>query len=162
MSGTTNHVAEIAVPGQAQITIRCAHGQIELGQEYDGEWHGIYVNPEHVLRLIRAIFVKVGMEDVQLHRVTFDGPYGSAGEDIDWPDEAQTPREAEMMAARPDIDWKAAMDDLPADIAEGDKPKDRTAAERQRRRRAKQRDAKRDTVTSGVTERDALQLELVG
>jgi hypothetical protein len=49
----TNHVAEVAVPGQLQITVSAAQGELELGQEYDGEWHGIYAQPDNVLTLIR-------------------------------------------------------------------------------------------------------------
>jgi hypothetical protein len=39
----TNHLAEVALPGQLQITVRASQGEIEIGQEYDGEWHSIYV-----------------------------------------------------------------------------------------------------------------------
>jgi hypothetical protein len=63
----TNHVAEVAVPGQRQIIIRASHGELELGQEYDGEWHGIYVQPNNVLTLIRAMLRMIGMEDVHLY-----------------------------------------------------------------------------------------------
>jgi hypothetical protein len=49
----TNHVAEVAVAGQLQITVRASQGELEIGQEYDGEWHGIYVQPDNVLTLIQ-------------------------------------------------------------------------------------------------------------
>jgi hypothetical protein len=144
MSGVTNQVAETAVPGQAQITIRAAHGEVELGQEYDGEWHGIYVQPEHVLRLVRAMLVMVGMEDVKLYRGG-DGQFALC-EDVDWPDD---------QFAR-DFDASEASH-------EADPPKDRTAAERQRRHRSKKRDNDRDKNRDG--DRDGVagqeQLRLV-
>jgi hypothetical protein len=78
---------------------------------------------------------------------------------------------ATMVAARPDIDWQAAMSDF--DMAEARdsaglgedraSPRDPTGAERQRRYRARKRNADRDAaVTEPVAERDAPILELVG
>jgi hypothetical protein len=67
------------------------------------------------------------------------------------------PAVAAMMAARPDIDWKAVDQDFnEVEAGTEPRPKDPTAAERQRRRRAKQRDGDRDTVT--VTNGHALPL----
>jgi hypothetical protein len=143
MTGVTNHVAQTAVPGQAQITIRAAHGEVELGQEYDGEWHGIYVHPEHVLTLIRAMLRMIGMEDVKLYRGG-DGQFALC-EDVDWPDDQFAP----------DFDASEASH-------EADPTKDRTAAERQRRYRAKKRDKDRDTNgdgdRDGVTGQEQLRL----
>lgn len=59
----TTHVAEVAVPAQAQVTVRCSHGELEIGQEYDHEHHAIYVHPENVLRLVRAMLCMIGLED---------------------------------------------------------------------------------------------------
>jgi hypothetical protein len=134
MSGVTNHVAETAVPGQAQITIRAAHGEVE--------WHGIYVQPEHVLRLIRAMLLMIGMDDVKLYRGG-DGPFALC-EDVNWTDD--------LLAG-----------DLASGVAhEAEAPKDRTAAERQRRHRSKKRDYERDTNRDGdrdsVTGQEQLRL----
>jgi hypothetical protein len=141
MSGVTNHVAQTAVPGQAQITIRAARGEVELGQEYNGEWHGIYVQPEHVLRLIRGLLRLIGMDDVKLYRGG-DGQFALC-EDVDWPDDP------------------FARD---FDASEADPPKDRTAAERQRRHRSKKRDNDRDTNRDGdsVTGQEQLRLVAAG
>jgi hypothetical protein len=79
----TNHFAETAVPGQAEITVRAARGQLEIGQEYDGEWHGIYVNPEHVLTLIHAMLRMIGMDDVYLYR---QKPGSGLCQDVAWPE----------------------------------------------------------------------------
>ncbi|MGO8842042.1 MAG: hypothetical protein ACLQF1_13215 [Methyloceanibacter sp.] len=49
-----------------------------------------------------------------------------------------------------------------AELESDSQPKDRTAAERQRRHRANKAGRDRDSVTDGVTERDAPLLELVG
>jgi hypothetical protein len=139
----TNHVAEIAVPGQAEIIIRAARGEVELGQQYDGEWHGIYVQPQHVLRLIRAMLLMIGMDDVKLYRGG-DGQFALC-EDVDWPDN---------QFAR-DFDASKASH-------EADPPKDRTATERQRRHRSKKRDIDRDTNRDGdrdsVTGQEQLRL----
>jgi hypothetical protein len=138
----TNHVAEIAVPGQAQITIRAARGEVELGQEYDGEWHGIYVQPEHVLRLVQAMLVMIGMGDVKLYRGG-DGPFALC-EDVDWPDDP------------------CARDFTASEAAhEADPPKDRMAAERQRRHRSKKRDNDRDANRDGDSVTGQEQLRLV-
>lgn len=177
MSDTT-HVAEVAVPGQSQVTVRLSHGEIELGQEYDHEHHAIYVQPDNVLRLVRAMLVMVGLEDAYLYT---QRPGGLCN-DLDWPEGPFSRREVAMMNARPDIDWQAVNADADAaglsderedfDEAEGvtgsdadpvAKPKDSTAAERSRRyRQNKKRDAKRDAgrdasrVTSLVTEEPRL------
>jgi hypothetical protein len=133
-SPVTNHVAEVAVPGQLQITVRASQGEIEIGQEYDGEWHGIYVQPDNVLALIRSMLSMIGMEDVHL----YEQKPGGLCYDVDWPEGPfWQEREAES------------------------KPKDRTAAERQRRRRAKQRDAgenDRDMNRDNVTVQEPLRL----
>jgi hypothetical protein len=130
----TNHVAEVAVPGQLQITVRAAQGQLEIGQEYDGERHGIYVQPDNVLALIRSMLRMIGMEDVRLYE---QNP-GGACTDVDWPNEPfRQERDAEP------------------------KPKDRTAAERQRRRRAKLRDGgdnDRDMNRDDLTVQEPLRL----
>jgi hypothetical protein len=130
MSVATNHIAEIAVPGQAQITVRAAHGEVELGQEYDGEWHGIYLQPERVLRMIRAMLLTIGMDDVKLYRGG-DGPIALC-EDVDWP-----------------ADQFARAFDASEASHEADTPKDRTAAGRQRPHRSKKRDNDRDTNRDG-------------
>lgn len=104
----TNHVAEVAVPGQQQITVRLAHGELELGQEYDHEWHAIYVQPDNVLRLIRSLLVMVGLEDAHL----YEQRPGGCCYDIDWPEGPFSPREVAMMASRPDIDWRAVLKDF--------------------------------------------------
>ena len=82
MSTTTNHVAEVAVAGQLQITVRADRGELELAQEYDGEHHAIYVQPVNVLTLIRAMLCMVGMEDVYL----YEQKAGALCHDVDWPD----------------------------------------------------------------------------
>jgi hypothetical protein len=126
----TTHIAEVAVPGQLQITVRASNGELELGQEYDGEWHGIYVQPNNVLTLIRSMLRMIGMEDVHL----YEQKPGGLCTDVDWPD-------------------GAIRQERRADLG----PKDRTAAERQRRRRAKQRDG-RDMDRDSVTVQEPLRL----
>jgi hypothetical protein len=137
MTGVTNHVAQIAVPGQAQITIRAARGEVELGQEYDGEWHGIYVQPEHVLTLIRTMLRMIGMDDVYLYR---QSP-GGLCHDVEWPEGVQ-PTAGDLVD-----DAHGLCDERQADEVEDRPAKDRTAAERMRRYRNKKRDADRNTVT---------------
>jgi hypothetical protein len=84
-------------------------------------------------------------------------------QDVDWPDKAQTPREAAMMAARPDVDWKALSEDfnqIGAEVVEP-QPTDRTASERMRRYRAKKkREAANLPVTDGAAT-DELPLRLI-
>src|SRR5688572_28930653 len=127
----TNHVAEVAVPGQLQITVRASQGEMEIGQEYDGEWHGIYVQPDNVMALIRCMLRMIGMEDVRLYE---QNPGGDCT-DVDWPNE---PFGQERNA--------------------DSKPKDRTAAQRQRRRREKLRDTQTDTVTEHRDGQEPLRL----
>ncbi len=139
----TNHFGEVAVPGQSQITVRLAHGEIELGQEYDHEWHAIYVQPDNALRLVRSLLVMVGLEDAYLYEQR-----GGLCHDVDWPEVSVQPAGAN--ACR-----------LGDDRSEVGKPKDRTAAERQRRHRAKlrdSRDADRDSSRGTVTEEPELRL----
>ena len=126
----TNHVAEVAVPGHLQITVRASQGEIEIGQEYDGEWHGIYVQPDNERALIRFMLRMIGMEDVRL----YEQKPGGLCTDIHWPDGPF--RAAEIIAG----------------------PKDKTAAERQRRRRAKLRDTQTDTVTEHRDGQEPLRL----
>jgi hypothetical protein len=126
-TSVTNHVAEIAVPGQLQITVRAAHGELEIAQEYDGEWHGIYVHPENILRLIGAMLRTAGMDDVELIRCKGGSPHFATYEDVELPDPVPVDAEQQNESA----------------------PKDRTAAERQRRHRQRhrngqERDANRD------------------
>lgn len=73
------------------------------------------------------------------------------------------PREAAIMAARPDVDWEAHLADFhELAVGEEQKPKDTTAAERQRRHRANKARLDRDSVTDSVTGRDGeLPLHLV-
>jgi hypothetical protein len=93
MSATvTNQTAEVALPGQAQITIRTAHGEVELSQERVGEWHAIYVRTEHVLTLICAMLRVIGEEDAE--RALIDSYMPAASEpchDIDFFDENDEP-----------------------------------------------------------------------
>ena len=77
----TNHVAEVAVPGQLQITVRASHGELELCQVYDGEWRGIYVQPNNVLTLIRAMLRMIS-SDVHL----YEQEPGGLCYDVDWAD----------------------------------------------------------------------------
>lgn len=140
---TTNHVAEVAVPGQSQITVRLADGEIEFGQEYDHEWHAIYVQPDNVLRLVRSLLVMVGLEDACLYERR-----GGLCHDVDWPEVSVQPAGANA----------CSLGDGQSEVG---RPKDRTAAERQRRHRAKlrdSRDADRDSNRGTVTEEPELRL----
>ena len=115
MSDVTWPVAYTAVPEQSEVLIRAAHGDIELSQEYDGEYHAIYICPENALKLIRAVLRVLTLEDVRLHKVD-----GGVCYEVHWPGD----RVAEVGGTEP--------------TASG-KPKDRTAAERQRRYRDRKR-----------------------
>jgi hypothetical protein len=119
-----NHYAEVAVPGQLQITVRAAHGELELGQEYDGEWHGIYIRPENVLMLIRAMLRMIGEDNLYLYR---QKP-GGLCHDLEWPEGLPIDDQVEVVER---------VSDRKSNVG--------TAAERQRKRRAKKRDGKRGT-----------------
>jgi hypothetical protein len=145
MSDVTTPNAEVAVSRQFQIIVRTSHGELELGQEYDGEWHGIYAHPDNVLRLAGAILRTAGMDDLYLYR---QKPSGLCN-DVDWPDGASANEDVNEF----EVDLTTA------------KPKDPTAAERQRRRRAKKRDSRdvdRDSVAvTPVTVTDGHALPLL-
>jgi hypothetical protein len=122
----TNHVAEVAVPCQQQITVRLARGEIELGQDYDHEWHAIHVQPGNVLTLVRSMLRMIGLDDVYLHQ---QKP-GGLCTDVDWPDGPLSPREIAIMASRPDIDWHAVNREFNAIEAEVTEPQHLSLKER--------------------------------
>jgi hypothetical protein len=107
----------------------------------------VLISREHAIKVAHAILEAAGHGDIEFVR-----PCGGGYEDV-----PIQPAVAAMMAARPDIDWKAVDQDFnEVEAGTEPRPKDPTAAERQRRRRAKQRDGDRDTVT--VTNGHALPL----
>jgi len=158
----------VAVREQPSLAVYSnRYGQVVIGRERSWDEEDdcfIHISNETVLTIVGAILRAAGMDDVQLYRQN-----GTACYDIDLP---IRPEVAAMMAARPDIDWKAALEvtnEIEADTGSGAEPvqpKDRTAAERQRRHRAnKERlahDAVTETVTEDAADRDAPRLELVG
>jgi hypothetical protein len=137
----TNHVAEIAVPAQDRITVRLNNGEIEIGQECQGVDNFVFIQPENLLKLVRAMFVLAGEHDLYLFR---EAPGGGCC-DVDWPDGPFSPAQANRALAH--------------ELTEtGQRPKDATAAERMKRYRARK---KQPTVTQTVTQASALALSLV-
>jgi hypothetical protein len=139
-----------------------SYGQVTLRRERawnEEEDCFIPIARENVLTVVRAILLAAGYEHAHL----YEQRPGGCCYDIDWPEGPFSRREVAMMAARPDIDWKAVNKDFNEIEAEATEPqpKDRTAAERQRRRRAKQRDGRdnnRDSDRDRVTEEPELRL----
>jgi hypothetical protein len=126
------------------------HRKIELGQQYDGEWHGIYGHPDNVLKLVHAVLRMAGMGDLQLYREVGGSGHMSACEDVEWPEQSREFGEISEASER--------------------KLKDRTAAERQRRRRVRlrdergsdERDSNRDIDRGTTTEEPELKLVAAG
>ena len=138
------------------------YGQVTLRRERS--WNEeedclIPIARENVLTVVRAVLLAAGYEHARL----YEQRPGGCCYDIDWPEGPFSRREVAMVAARPDIEWKAVNKDFNEIEVEATEPqpKDRTAAERQRRRRAKQRDGRdndRDMNRDSATAHEPLRL----
>src|SRR5680860_1844805 len=106
--------SSIAVREQPALAVyQNPYGQIVIRRERSWDEENdcfIPVAKENALAIVHAILEAAGME----HAYLYEQRPGCLCNDIDWPEGPIQPRVTAMMAARPDIDWKAVNEDADA------------------------------------------------